>query len=148
LGGSYGAYIDSTTTLQDKLINRGVNVIVLGDQVLIVIPSSKLFQAMTGELKPQAYSTLNLVAQYMNGFTKSSVKVAAYTNDTGSKRVDLALSEEQAQRVAKTLMSNGVDTRILYSVGYGGTHLVERNSLDWDDSDNYRIEITMEKLYG
>jgi len=146
LGASYGAYFDSTTTLQDRLINRGVNIIVLGDQVLIVIPSSRLFQAMSSEVKTQAYSTLNLVSEYINGVTKVTVKVAAYTNDTGSKRVDLALSQEQAERVAKALMMNGVNARVLYAVGYGGTHLVEKNSLDWDDSDNYRIEITMEKI--
>jgi outer membrane protein OmpA-like peptidoglycan-associated protein len=146
LGASYGAYFDSTTTLKDKLENRGVNIIVLGDQILIVVPSSRLFQAMTDEIRPQSYSTLQLIAQYLNQYTKMSIKVAAYTNDTGSRRVDLALSQQQANRVAKVLSADGVDTRVLYAQGYGGTHLVEKNSLDWDDSDNYRIEITTEKL--
>lgn len=146
LGASYGAYIDSISTLADRLENRGVTIVELGDQILIVIPSSKLFTYMSGQLQPQGYSTIDLVAQYINSYTKTLVKVGGYTNDTGSKRVDLALSQQQAQTVAKTLMAYHVDARVLYAEGYGGSHLIERNSLDWDNSENYRIEITMEKL--
>lgn len=146
LGASYGAYIDSLTTIQDKLENRGVTVVELGDQILIIIPSSQLFTYLSSQLQPQAYSTIDLVAQYINSYTKMLVKVGGYTNDTGSSRVDLALSQQQAKTVAKTLVAYNVDARVLYAEGYGGTNLVERNSLDWDSSDNYRIEITLEKL--
>lgn len=146
LGASYGAYIDSLTTLADKLENRGVNVVELGDQILIVMPSSSLFTFMSDQLQPQAYSTIDLLAQYINSYDKVLVSVASYTNDTGSRRVDLALSQQQAKAVAKALMAHHVDTRVLYAQGYGGTHLVQKNSLDWDNNDNYRIEITLEKL--
>lgn len=146
LGASYGAYIDSLTTLEDKLENRGVTVVELGDQILIVLPSSRMFTYMSGQLQPQAYNTMDLLAQYINSYQKTLVKVAAYTNDTGSRRVDLALSQQQAQTIAKTLMAYNVDARVLYAEGYGGTNLVEQNSLDWDNSENYRVEITLEKL--
>ena len=147
LGASYGSYIDSQTTLKDKLENRGATIIVLGDQILIVFPSYRLFQAMTAELKPGGYDTLALVTQYVNQYTKMLVKVSAYTDDSGSRRVDLALSQQQADKVEKILLLDGIDARLLYASGYGGAHLVERNSEDWDGSDNYRIEITLEKLY-
>jgi outer membrane protein OmpA-like peptidoglycan-associated protein len=147
LGASYGSYIDANTTLADRLENRGVNVIELGDQILIVIPSARLFNDTTSTIKPQAYSTLNLVAQYINSFAKILVKVSAYTADTGVCSVDLSLSKQQAAKVAKALLAQGVDARILYAEGYGGTHLVTKNSFDWDGNDNYRIEITLEKLY-
>jgi outer membrane protein OmpA-like peptidoglycan-associated protein len=147
IGASYGSYFDSQTTLKDKLENRGITMVELGDQVLIVIPTSRLFNGMGDTVTPQANANLRLVAQYINSFTKMTVKVSAYTNDTGSRRVDLALSEQQAQSVAKALLANGVDARILYAVGYGGTNLVEKNTTEWDGSNNYRIEITLEKLY-
>lgn len=146
-GAAYGSYIDSQTNFDDQLENRGANIVVLGDQILIVLPSARIFNPYTAEIKPSAYSTLGMVAHYINRYTKMLVKVAAYTNDTGSERVDLALSEQQAQNVAKILSASGVNTRLLYAAGYGGTRLVTKNSLDWDESDNYRIEITLEKLY-
>lgn len=146
LGASYGSYIDASTTLADRLDNRGANVIVLGDQILIVIPSARIFNAMSASIKPTAYSTLDLIAEYINGYTKMLVKISAYTNDLGSKRVNLALSNQQAQSVAKYFTASGVDARVLYAAGYGGTRLVDKNALEWDKSDNYRIEITLEKL--
>jgi len=148
LGGSYGAYIDSNSTLDDRLQNRGATLVVLGDQILIVIPSARIFESMTAEIKTQAYSTLNLVSQYINQYTKTLVKISVYTNDTGSGSVDLALSQQQANSVAKALSGYGVDARLLYAAGYGGTHFVQKNSLSWDTSDNYRVEITLEKLYA
>ena len=146
LGASYGSYIDANSSLLDKLINRGANVIVLGDQVLVVIPSARLFNPMTSDIKPQAYSTLDLLAIYINSYEKTLVKVGAYTNKLGSERVNLALSDQQAKNVAKYLVRAGVDARVLYAEGYGSAHLVTKNALEWDKGDNYRIEVTLEKL--
>lgn len=147
LGASYGAYIDSNTNAGDRLENRGVNIVELGDHVLIVIPSARIFQSYSASIKPQAYSTLYLVAKYVNRYTKMLVKVSVYTNDSGSPSSDLALSTQQASSVAKFLLASGIDARLLYAVGCGGTRLVENVSAGWDASDNYRIEITLEKLY-
>jgi outer membrane protein OmpA-like peptidoglycan-associated protein len=146
LGASYGSYIDAHTTLKDKLENRGVNIIELGDQILIVIPSARIFDPRTPNVKQQAYSTLALTARYVNQFTKMLVRISVYTDATGASSVDKALSDEQAARVAKVLLDCGIDARILYAEGMGGTRLVTDNTMNWD-SDNYRIEITLEKLY-
>lgn len=146
LGGALGAYIDAHTSLVDRLKNRGARVFVLGDQVLIVIPSNRLFYTRSANIRYPDYSTLDSVAELIGHFTNVSVKVAAYTNASGPAEVDLALSQQQANNVARYLWKRGVDTRLLYAAGYGGTHLVMRNSLDWSCNDNYRIEITFEKL--
>lgn len=146
LGGSYGAYIDSKTTLRDKLENRGIVIAILGDQILIMAPSSRIFNDMSSNIKPSAYSTLDMIAQYINQFRNMMVKISAYTDDSGAKSVDLALSKQQATHVAKLLAGYGVNTRLLYAEGYGGSNLVQKSSLQWDGSDNYRIEITLEKL--
>ncbi|HEX4044923.1 MAG TPA: OmpA family protein [Gammaproteobacteria bacterium] len=147
LGASYGSYIDANTSLRDQLENRGVNLVELGDQILIVVPSARLFFPQTANIKPQAYSTLNMLVQYINQYTKTLVKVAGYTSASGSPEIDLALSQQQAKHVAKFLLVSGVDARILFAEGYGGSRLIAKNSLNWDSSDNYRIEITLEKLY-
>jgi outer membrane lipoprotein SlyB len=147
-GASYGAYIDSNATIEDQLQNRGATIVVLGDHVLIVLPSARIFRAMTPRIKPDAYSTLALVTRYINSYTKMTVKISAFTNDIPSKDVALALSQEQAESISKFLTASGVDARLLYAVGYGGANLVQRNACDWADNDNYRIEITMEKEYG
>lgn len=147
LGASYGRYIDSKTDIRDQIENRGGTIVVLGDQILIVIPSDRLFRPNSAYIKPQAYSTLCLIAKYINCYVNMMVRVAAYTNDSGSSCLDMSLSKQQAQRVAKMLLQSCLDTRVLYAEGYGSGHLVMNNCCGWG-SPNFRIEITLEKQFA
>ncbi len=147
LGASYGSYIDSQATIEDQLTNRGATIIVLGDQIMVVIPSARIFEGMTDKIKTPAYSTLNLLTAYINQYPNVMVKISAYTDDIGEKKVNLAVSDQQAQKVLRYLTANNLNTRLLYAQGFGGTNLVMKNPEDWGRSDNYRLEITMEKLY-
>jgi outer membrane protein OmpA-like peptidoglycan-associated protein len=145
LGGVLGAYIDQHTDIVDRLENRGVKVFILGDQVRIVMPSAWTFKAMTPDIRPEAYSSLDLIAQLIRGFTTMSVKIAAYTNNTGDPRVNCVVSQAQANAIMRYLWPR-VNTRVLSAAGYGGTHLIARNNPNWDEGANYRVEITLEKL--
>jgi outer membrane protein OmpA-like peptidoglycan-associated protein len=146
LGGAYGSYLDSNTTLVDQLENRGVKVMVLGDQVRLVMHSSHTFIGFTPEIRPGVYSTLDLVARFLNQYTTMSVRVAAYTNATESARISRAISKEQAESIVRYLWRKGVNTRMLTAAGMGGTNLVTENSMNLDAGWNYRLEITAEKL--
>ena len=148
LGGALGAYIDANSNIVDTLKNRGVKLFILGDQVMFVIPSSRLFYELTPSIRYGAYPTLDLIACLIGNYLNMSVKVAAYTSDSGCAAVDQALSQQQADRVVRYLWKKCINTRLIYAVGYGGTHLVTRNTLGWACSDNFRIEITFEKLPG
>jgi outer membrane protein OmpA-like peptidoglycan-associated protein len=145
-GGALGAYIDSQTTLADKLENRGVSVIILGDQVRLILPTILVFNDLSSNIRLQAYSTLNLVAEFINHYPNRAVTVAAYTSASGGpEKVNLALSQQQADKVGKYLWGRGINTRLLSAAGYGGSKLVTKDIPDWA-SDNYRTEITLEKL--
>lgn len=146
MGASYGAYIESESTLSDRLTNRGATIVELGDQILVVVPSKRIFDGMTASIKPQAYSTLNLLSAFIDSYTTMLVKISAYTDDVGEKSVNLALSMQQAHAVERYLAAKHVNTRVLYSSGFGGTNLITRSTVGWGSSDNYRLEITMEKL--
>ncbi len=145
-GGALGAYIDSHTTLADKLENRGVKVIILGDQIMLVLPSVLIFNEMTSNIRLHAYSTLDLVGQFIGRYPNMSVNVAAFTSASGSpEKVNLALTQQQAAAIVKYLWAKGLNTRLLSATGYGGGKLVTANKPDWN-SDNFRVEITLEKL--
>ncbi len=146
LGGAYGAYIDSRTSLNDQLENRGVKIIELGDNIMVVMHSNRVFNGMTAVIRPGAYTTLNLVGKYINGFRTMSVRVAAYTNSVGSDRINKALSKEQAESIVRYLWQQRINTRMITAAGMGGTNLVSSDTADWDAGMNYRIEITMVKM--
>ncbi len=144
-GGALGKYIDSHTTLADQLENRHVRVIEMGDQIMIVINSTTLFFPNTSNFRPEVYDTLDLVRKYINQYPNMSVKVAAYTSAAEPPRIIWALSEQQADKVMKYLWNRHINTRLLYAEGGGSSKLVTANTADWN-SDNYRVEITLEKL--
>lgn len=145
-GGALGAYIDAHTTLEDKLENRGVKVIILGDQIMMVLPSVLVFNERTSNIRLHAYSTLDLVAQFINRYPNMSVNVSAYTSAcTLPDTVNIALTQQQAASVVKYLWSKGVNTRLLSASGYGGEKLIAANKPNWN-SENFRVEITLEKL--
>lgn len=144
-GGALGKYIDSHTTLADQLENRHVRVIEIGDQMMVVINSTTLFYENTSNLRSDAYETLDLVAQYIGRHPNMSVKVAAYTSAAEPESVSRSLSQQQADGVMKYLWNRHVNTRLLYAEGGGGSKLVMANVANWS-SDNYRVEITLERL--
>ncbi len=146
LGGALGAYIDHYTTLGDQLENRHVKVVILGDQIMVVIPSSEIFDGQTPYLVSSAYSTLDLVAKFISNYANMSVEVAAYTPAVGCAPINSALSREQADTIVKYLWRTGINTRLLYAVGKDGTKQVSNSTVGWNGGENYRIEITLEKL--
>ena len=131
IGGILGAWIDYHTTIADQLENRGVKVLILGDQVLMILQSSWIFQGRTANLRPDATSTLDLISQFINHYTTMLVKVAAYTNDTGNKELECYVTQQQAEKIVRYLWPR-MNTRVLTSQGYGGTNLIARNSPDWN----------------
>lgn len=146
LGGAIGSYIDEHTTLLDRIENQGVKVLILGDQVKFVIPSANIFSGMTSCIRPEAYCVLSQIAQLICCFPNISVEVAAYTNDVGPAAINQALSQEQAESVVKYLWKIGICTRLIYALGKGPCKLIEMSCGCWDQGNNYRIEITLEKL--
>lgn len=145
IGGAIGKYIDSHTTLMDKLENRHVQVIALGDQLMLVLPSSLIFNSNSSNISAGAYDTLDTVAEFISSVPNMSVKVTAYTSAAVPESVARSLSQQQATNIVKYLWQRNVNTRLIYAEGGGGTKLVTANIADWA-SDNYRIEITFEKL--
>lgn len=141
-GGALGRYIDDNTTLEDKIVNRGNKVIILGDQILIVLPSKYVFVDDTPELQPFSYKTLDLVAQMISSYPNMSVKVASYTTSTLPDRINLSLSQEQANSVVKYLWRTHINTRMLYADGGGASKPIAEG----DSDTNNRVEITLEKL--
>jgi outer membrane protein OmpA-like peptidoglycan-associated protein len=145
IGGAIGAYHDQTATLADRLENRGVKAIILGDQIMLMIPSSLVFNPLTPDIRPTAYATLDTVAEFINTYPNMTVKISAYTSQLGSCAVNLALSAQQATSIVKYLTRKEINTRILTAAGYGGASPVAKDDGNWS-SDNYRIEITFEKI--
>lgn len=125
-----------------KLTKNDVQVIRIGEEVRIVIRDDFVFMPDSANIREEYKPTLSLVAKLMRTYDKINVKVAGYQDNQGKARFLQALSTEQAQTIAKFLWRHGVDTRLLYSVGYSNANPVSWNGDAEDRSYNRRVEIS------
>lgn len=144
-GGAMGAWVDASSSSSDQLLNRGANVMMLGDQIRVVLLSSDVFEGHSAIISPHAYRTLDGVAQFISRYPNRRVTVAAFSDPGDPPNAGRAFTTAQAESVMRYLWRSGVNTRMLYAVGYGGAHPVAR-PYGSHPGDNCRIEISLEHL--
>ncbi len=128
--------------LQKKLINNGVQVISIGQDYLVSIPSSLLFPDQSPQLTWQSYDLLNRVIAYLKQYRKIAVNVTAYSSQYGSTRREDALTLARAKVISRYLWSQGIDSRFIFAEGAGREKPISSYLAGGDQSLNSRIEIT------
>lgn len=146
VGASFGDIIQAHMTLVDQLQYHGVEVIQLGDEIKLILPTDRFFKPNSPLMNMQYYPVMNLVGDFIGKFQKINIKVAGYTDDQGEWQRNLALSTSQAQSVLRYLWNYGIDTRLIYAQGYGSLHPIANNNLAQGRAMNRRIEITLRRI--
>jgi outer membrane protein OmpA-like peptidoglycan-associated protein len=146
IGSVIGDRLDKQRTLVSDLESYGIRFFEVGDQITIVLPSDKFFQGDSSTANTYSYAILRKVVALLNKYKTVSIKVSGYTDNQGSVDRNKALSTQRAQTVAHYLWSQGIDTRLLYAVGYGASNFVANNQTVAGRAANRRIEITLEKV--
>ena len=117
--------------LQAKQTDRGM-VLTLGDV---------LFDTGKATLKPGAYTTIDRLAQVLNGSKGSRVVIEGHTDSMGTDANNQALSERRAQSVESALLERGVSASQLRSVGKGDSTPVAGNDTASGRQANRRVEL-------
>jgi intracellular multiplication protein IcmN len=133
-----GASDENRIKLKRKLDKSGAQVITMGQDYLISIPSASLFYYEAPRIKWASYPLLNIVADYLKQFRKVSVSVIAHTVNTNNERRSFALSTARARNVADYLNSQAIDARLIITEGLGS----EKPIFSENTPNNSRIEIT------
>lgn len=125
-----------------KLNRRGVRAITLGQDYLISIPSSVLFEDQSPHLKWASYGLLNDVATLLKQFRKVAITVTSHSSQYVSVQRERALTLARSRVVGEYLWSQGVDSRFIFTQGLGSDKPIMRTKQGGDASLNSRIEIT------
>jgi intracellular multiplication protein IcmN len=124
-----------------KLIDERVKVIEEGQFILVSIPSALLFPEHSPMITWTSYGILNDVACYMRLYRKIEVNVNAFeaTNDSHGRM--LALTRMRASAVGDYLVSQGIDSRIVFTRGMGNDKPIMKTDRKEAAYGNSRIEI-------
>ncbi len=110
----------------------------------VTLSEAILFDLGKWALKPEARPTLEKLARLAR-LRRGTVRVEGHTDDIGSERFNLVLSELRAHVVALALARLGVEAKRLQPKGYGETRPVAPNDSDANRARNRRVEVILTK---
>ena len=147
LGGGAGYYMDAQEAkLRQKMQGTGVSVTRNGDNIILNMPNNVTFDSSSSTLKPAGANTLTGVAMVLKEYPKTAVNVVGYTDSTGGQDLNMRLSQQRADAVASSLITQGVDAGRMRTSGMGPANPIASNSTEDGKAQNRRVEITLSPL--
>ncbi len=125
LGNRVGAYMDkqeealrnamaSTISQNNATLQRN------NEQMLTATFKSEVFFDLNSSvIKPGGYAELDRVANVLNQYPQTMIRVEGHTDQTGSEQYNLQLSERRAKAVSAALTQKGIDPVRISAVGMG-----------------------------
>jgi len=143
VGVAAGAIIGDYMAKQKEELDRvpGADVKQVGDELVVTFDSPILFDTDSSVLKPQSKQLLNDVAQVLLDYPDTNVWVKGHTDNTGSEDHNQMLSERRAGSVHNYLVTRGVSSSRLDSMGFGESMPIATNDNPSGRAENRRVEL-------
>jgi outer membrane protein OmpA-like peptidoglycan-associated protein len=103
------------------------------------------FQASSNTLEPTSIRILDALAENLKAHPGLQVKIAGYTDTSGSAEINEVLSLQRAKSVKQHLVSKGADSSAISVKGYGELNPIADNSTAKGRSANRRVELGLHK---
>jgi len=109
--------------------------------LVLTLGADVLFDFDRADVKPGARRTLERIARFLNEYPERQVLIEGYTDSTGSREYNMALSDRRARAVRDTLVDLGVSTPRIQIHGFGPDHPVASNDSEAGRQLNRRVEV-------
>lgn len=135
--------------LRQQTAGIGLDVLQVGNGIVIRIPAALTFDAGSANVNPQFDATLLEIARTVKTQNRTFVDVYAHTDLSGSDAVNQALSNKRAAAVASYLAGHGVPRARIASKGLGETApLYNPETSEDQKAANRRVEIRLVPYTG
>lgn len=139
---AYMAELD--TELRRQTAGMGLDVLRVGNGIVIRIPAELTFAAGSSAVRPEFDATLLEIARTVKAKNQAYVDVFAHTDTSGTEAVNQALSDRRAAAVASYLASHGIGKARIASKGLGETSpLYNPEADEAQKAANRRVEIRL-----
>jgi outer membrane protein OmpA-like peptidoglycan-associated protein len=135
---------DGGTVSDGTEVKRGTDPLNPDDDVVKVnvpiVLKGITFEFGKADIRPESEGTLQKALKTLNTHPDISVEIRGYTDNIGSRKYNLVLSQERAEAVMHWLIVHGVDSSRLSARGFGPDNPIASNSTDEGRAQNRRIE--------
>ena len=130
--------------LRTQTAGIGLDVLRIGNAIVIRIPASLTFDSGSASVKPEFDATLLEIAREVKTHSQTYVDVFGHTDLSGTPQVNQALSNRRAAAVATYLGGHGVAKARIASKGLGETApLYTTETSETEKAANRRVEIRL-----
>lgn len=147
IGAGVGHYMDKQQAeferqLSSERAAHQVEVERLKNENLKITMSSEVsFDFDSATVKPAFQSTLNKVADILQRYDRTTVKIMGFTDDVGAAAYNQSLSERRAESVAYHLEQRGVSAQRVRTQGKGESDPRASNATEAGRQLNRRVEM-------
>ena len=141
-GNMIGRDLDrQATDLRQDLNNDQVGITNTGSELIVTMPEDILFALDSTSVRSGLRRDLRVVANNLQAYPNSMIKILGHTDNTGSASYNEALSQRRADAVVNILIDNGVQPVRLQALGRGEDDPIENNLTAEGRAQNRRVEI-------
>jgi outer membrane protein OmpA-like peptidoglycan-associated protein len=115
------------------------------DEGSAIVLENIFFEFNKTELLPASFVELDKVVQFMLEEDIKLIEISGHTDNEGSDSYNQKLSEGRAKAVTDYLISKGIKSERILTVGYGETRPVDSNQTDAGRAQNRRVEFMLIK---
>lgn len=146
VGGTAGVLIGKKMDKQaEEIKNEVPNATVerVGEGINVTFNSGVLFGFDKSDLTATAQSNIRELAEVLNKYPDTHVRVEGHTDDTGADAYNYSLSERRAKSVAAYLAKQGVSSGRIQTFWYGETQPKYPNDSEANRAQNRRVEFSI-----
>lgn len=96
-------------------------------------------------IDPKSFGSLDEVAQMMKENAKIEIQLEGHTDNVGSAKANLALSQDRVDAVKKYLVSKGISKSRIQTKAFGGTQPISNDMSPEARAKNRRVEMRILK---
>lgn len=100
-----------------------------------------VFDSGKSTIKSQAVNSFSAVMEFVGQHPNNKILVEGHTDSSGSKDLNMKLSQKRADAVTELLISNGIDSTRIESKGRGEDVPISSNSTREGKAKNRRVNI-------
>lgn len=134
--------VDPKDVTAEKTVLRDISLAPKGQTIVL---DHLIFAQGRAVIDPKSYSGLDEVAQMMKENTRIEIQLEGHTDNAGSPKANLELSQKRVDAVKKYLVEKGIAKNRIQTKAFGGTQPLKNEMTPEARAANRRVEMRILK---